>query len=194
MIRLSFFFEAAPRGVSKKNDTGFVVRRLTAVRRRPYPSGMERGVLGQPAWVELAIFVAGMAPAVYTDIRWKRIPDACLLLAAAGLLALRLSRAVLTLGQLVGAATAFLLFLAIWLAARRRMGFGDVKLAGLVGFLVGFPGWLLAVAGASFGGIAVVLARRAGGRAPSDESVPFAPFLIAAAAGAYLALPLLEVT
>lgn len=194
MIRLSFFFEALTRGVSKKNDTGFVVRRLTAFRRPPYPSGMVRGLLGQPAWVELAIFVACMAPAVYTDIKWKRIPDACVLLAAAGLLALRLSRASLAVDQLVGAVSAFLLFLAIWLAARQRMGFGDVKLAGLVGFLVGFPGWLLAVAGASFGGIAVVLVRRAAGRSPADESVAFAPFLIVAAAGALLALPLLEVT
>ena len=64
------------------------------------------------------------------------------------------------------------------------MGFGDVKLAGLVGFLVGFPGWLLAVSGASLGGIAFVLVRRSAGRAPRDESVAFAPFLAAAAVAA----------
>ncbi len=153
---------------------------------------MERGLFGRPTLGELAIFMACMIPAVYTDIRWRRIPDLCLLLAGVGLLAARLARSSLAADQLVGAVTAFLPFFAIRAGARKRMGFGDVKLAGLVGFLVGFPGWLMAVAGASFGGIALVLLRRAAGRPSADEGIAFAPFLIVAAAGALLALPLLE--
>ena len=152
---------------------------------------MYRDVFTGTAWGEILIFAACMAPAVHADLASRRIPDLSLLLAASILLAFRLARTGLAAGQLVGALTAFLMFLAIWLAARSRMGFGDVKLAGLVGFLVGFPGWLLAVSGASLGGIAFVLVRRAAGRAPRDESIAFAPFLAAAAVGAALALPFL---
>ena len=153
---------------------------------------MYREMLGRSNYGELLIFVACMAPAVYVDLRWKRIPDLWLVLAGAGLLVVRLARSVIAAEQLVGAVTAFLLFFAVWLAARSRMGFGDVKLAGLIGFLVGFPGWLLAVSGASLGGIAFVLVRRAAGLRPADESIAFAPLLVVAAAGAFLALPLLE--
>ena len=153
---------------------------------------MYRGMLDRSNYGELLIFVACMAPAVYVDLRWKRIPDLWLVLAGAGLLVVRLARSVIAAEQLVGAVTAFLLFFAVWLAARNRMGFGDVKLASLIGFLVGFPGWLLAVSGASLGGIAFVLVRRAAGLRPADESIAFAPLLVVAAAGAFLALPLLE--
>jgi leader peptidase (prepilin peptidase)/N-methyltransferase len=152
-----------------------------------------RELFGRPYLAELLLFAACLAPAVHADLRARRIPDFSLLLAGAGLLSLRAARASLSAAQGIGALSAFLLFFVLWLAARDRMGFGDVKLAGLVGFLAGFPGWLLAAAGASFGGIAFVLLRRAIGRRPRDESIAFAPFLTVAAVGAALAAPLLEV-
>ena len=55
--------------------------------------------------------------------------------------------------QFIGAAAGFLLFLGIWAAARGRLGFGDVKLAGLTGFLVGGRGLVVAVFLAALGGV-----------------------------------------
>jgi leader peptidase (prepilin peptidase)/N-methyltransferase len=109
---------------------------------------------------ELAIFAACMAPVVYVDAREWRIPDLWLLAAAAGLLTLRLGRGTLALTQFTGAAVAVLLLLAVRLAFGKRMGLGDVKLAALIGFFLGFPGCLLAVFLGSFGGVGFVLLRR----------------------------------
>jgi leader peptidase (prepilin peptidase)/N-methyltransferase len=68
------------------------------------------------------------------------------------------------------------------------MGFGDVKLAGVLGLLLGWLGWGALVVGAFFGfvlggvvGAALMFARRAGRR----TAIPFGPFMLA---GAFLAV------
>ena len=77
------------------------------------------------------------------------------------------------------------LLLLIVLVYPGGMGLGDVKLAALIGLVVGFPLVLLAlflsfVLGGAVGA-AALLARRAG----MKDALPFAPFL---AAGAMVAL------
>jgi leader peptidase (prepilin peptidase)/N-methyltransferase len=64
------------------------------------------------------------------------------------------------------------------------MGFGDVKLAGLLGLVLGWAGWAPLVLGAFlgflFGGVyslALIGARRATRR----SRVPFGPFMVAGA-------------
>ncbi|MDQ0707982.1 leader peptidase (prepilin peptidase)/N-methyltransferase [Arthrobacter woluwensis] len=71
------------------------------------------------------------------------------------------------------------------------LGFGDVKLAGVLGMHLGYVGWwplllgtLLAFTLAGLTALVLVLVRRVGWR----DSIPFGPFMIAGAAVA-LALP-----
>ena len=147
-------------------------------------------IRGTPA--ELLVFVLCMAPVVYVDAREQRIPDFWLLLCAAGILALRLARGALGLGQLAGAAVSVALLLGVRLAYGRRMGLGDVKLAALIGFLLGLPGCLVAVFLGSLGGVGFLLLRQAVAGTPRSRSVAFAPFLVPGAVAAFLLLPLLQ--
>ncbi len=89
--------------------------------------------------------------------------------------------------SLVGGGAGFLFFLAIALVRPGGMGGGDVKLAGLLGLLLGLAGtviavWIAAVAG---GGVAaaLLLLRKRGRR----SEIPFGPFLAGGAAVARLA-------
>ena len=89
--------------------------------------------------------------------------------------------------SVASAAGAFLLFLAIALVFRGGMGGGDVKLAGVLGLLLGFPGILAALwLGIVIGGLVavVLLALRIKGR---KDEIPFGPFLALGAIAALLA-------
>jgi leader peptidase (prepilin peptidase)/N-methyltransferase len=82
------------------------------------------------------------------------------------------------LASAVGAATFFLLV--VLLTRGRGMGVGDVKLAILMGLLLGFPGILMALmlaffVGAIFG-VVLILAGRKGWK----SQIPFGPFLAGA--------------
>ena len=72
---------------------------------------------------------------------------------------------------------AFLFFFGITLAYPQGMGGGDVKLAGLLGLLLGYPGvlialWISIVAGGSVGA-ALLLTKKKGRK----DAIPFGPFL-----------------
>ena len=77
---------------------------------------------------------------------------------------------------LLGAALGFGLFVLIALLGRGAMGAGDVKLAGFIGLLVGYPAVLQALfAGIVFGGLAAPAAILMGrGR---KSTIPYAPWL-----------------
>ena len=81
----------------------------------------------------------------------------------------------------MGAAAGFLLFLLPALVMPGGLGGGDVKLAGFLGMVTGFPGILLALmAGVIFGGATTLLllvTRRIGRR----DYIPYGPFLVAGA-------------
>ncbi|MDH4067854.1 MAG: prepilin peptidase [Dehalococcoidia bacterium] len=81
----------------------------------------------------------------------------------------------------LGGAIGFAIFLLIALASRGGMGWGDVKLAALIGLAAGFPLVLLAtIMGAILGGIvavALVIAKKRKRR----QTIPFGPFLAVAA-------------
>lgn len=88
----------------------------------------------------------------------------------------------------IGGALGFVLLLAIHLVSPRGMGFGDVRLAGLIGMMLGWlsvghvlVGLFLGFATASLVGVGLIL----GGRRGRKDKVPFGPFL---AAGAVLAV------
>ncbi|GAA3440479.1 prepilin peptidase [Kutzneria kofuensis] len=83
----------------------------------------------------------------------------------------------------IGGALLLVFFTVLATAQPASMGFGDVKLAGLIGLALGYLSWTAllvgAFAGVLLGGIAaVVLIARGRGR---DATFPFGPFLIAGA-------------
>lgn len=87
---------------------------------------------------------------------------------------------------LIGALCGFLLLLLVVIASRGGMALGDVKLAALIGAMVGFPSVLVALFLAVIAGglVAMVLlmARKRGRKDP----IPFGPFLCAGAVAAML--------
>lgn len=84
-----------------------------------------------------------------------------------------------------GGAVLFLFYLLLAVAVPRGMGFGDVKLAGVLGLHLGWLGWGSLTVGAFsafiLGGIfsLVLLATRKAGR---KSGIPFGPWMIAGAA------------
>ena len=139
-----------------------------------------------PGYGYLAL--AGTALAVI-DARERRLPDRLTLpsypvaLALLGLAALLLPGGDRHfLGALAGLGIALALFLAQALLYPAGLGWGDVKLAGILGLYLGWLG-LAAVAAGLFLGylLAAVagLALIAAGRASRKTQLPFGPFLLA---------------
>jgi leader peptidase (prepilin peptidase)/N-methyltransferase len=130
------------------------------------------------AWVLLGLAVV--------DLASRRLPDRLLVLglplAAVG--SLGFSRP-LPLAALAGG---ILGLGAFWLLAKARpgaLGRGDIKLAGLIGLLVGFPGVVTALlAGMIMGGV-TALALVLSGRATTTQTMAYAPYLVI---GAWVAM------
>ena len=81
----------------------------------------------------------------------------------------------------IGGAIGFVLFLLIAIISKGGMGWGDVKLAALIGLATGFPLVFAAlIIGATLGGVVavtLVIAKRK----RRTETIPFGPFLSLAA-------------
>jgi leader peptidase (prepilin peptidase)/N-methyltransferase len=146
-----------------------------------------------PAYLYFAAI--GLALAVI-DVEWRRLPNA-IVLPSYPVLAILLIVASAVQGDWwplaragIGAAALFLFFLAIAMVHPAGLGFGDVKLAGIVGGVLAYVSWPALIIGAFGGfllgalvGVAVLVSRR-GGR---KTAIPFGPFMIA---GALAALPI----
>lgn len=82
---------------------------------------------------------------------------------------------------LLGGAAGYTLFLFIHLVGGRRLGLGDVKLAGVIGLMVGYPlvitVLLIAMILGAFGGLLLLVTRRAGRR----DYMAYAPYMSLAA-------------
>lgn len=135
----------------------------------------------------LLIFAAGGIALSAVDLLERRIPNRMLLVAAplaavAILVAAAWQGSIVTLlWSAIGAAGLFLLYLAIALVAPAAMGMGDVKLAALVGGVLGFVGLSAILAGvaaiALVGGVAalIVIAIR---RSAVGQGLPYGPALV----------------
>jgi leader peptidase (prepilin peptidase)/N-methyltransferase len=146
-----------------------------------------------PALPAFLVFVAAGIALAAIDLEIGRLPDAivlptypvlAVLLLAAGLLDGDLPA---VLRALVGAAASFAAFYVLALAYPTGMGFGDVKLAGLVGGVLAFvayPVLLVGLAAAFLLGAAIGVAATLRGRASRKSAVPFGPFLVAGALAA----------
>ena len=138
------------------------------------------------------LLLAALAPALAViDLRWRRLPDpltlpaypAAALLLAVGALAIPGGPRHF-LSALAGMAAAWLFFALLALIHPAGLGWGDVKLSGVLGLYLGWFG-AAAVAAGLLG--AFVLAALAGlgliaaGRATRRSQIPFGPFMLASA-------------
>ncbi|MEV4256144.1 A24 family peptidase [Spirillospora sp. NPDC049652] len=117
------------------------------------------------------------------DVALKRLPDPLTLpsipIAAVLLLIADPSR---WLGMLAGAGLLFLVFAVQWFIVPNAIGFGDVKLAPVLGLYLGWlgrPAWITGLFGTIvLGGlvaVALLLFRRAGRK----DQMPYGPFMLA---------------
>jgi leader peptidase (prepilin peptidase) / N-methyltransferase len=121
------------------------------------------------------------------DLRSRRLPNAIIAPAAATAIVLRLLFARSELGEVViaGAAT-FGLFLVLAIAVRGGLGMGDVKLAGLLGLLLGTAVVPALVVGTLAGGIAsAAIFARSRSR---GQTIAYGPYLCLGGSVAILAL------
>jgi len=81
----------------------------------------------------------------------------------------------------LGGGVGFAIFLLIAVISRGGMGWGDVKLAGLIGLAAGFPMVIVAIIMAAILGGIVAVALLIAKRKKRRETVPFGPFLAVAA-------------
>ncbi len=136
------------------------------------------------------VFTALAIALTLIDLDVRRLPDAIVLPAypvLALLLAIDLDGHAL-LRAAYGATALLALFLAVAVVAAGSMGLGDVKLAGVVGGVLGYLSWGALLAGAFLGfllgavaGLALIAVRRADRRG----ALPFGPFMLL---GAYASI------
>lgn len=79
--------------------------------------------------------------------------------------------------SLLGGAVSFLILFVPCLVYKEGMGWGDVKLAGLTGFMLGFPSSLAALAIALISGGIMAAVLLLTGRKKRKQAIPFGPFL-----------------
>jgi leader peptidase (prepilin peptidase)/N-methyltransferase len=137
-------------------------------------------------------FVAVTVTLTLTDLDTKLIPNRILFPGTAVGLVLLMVGAIIENGPIVrpltGGVVYFLLLLVLALIARGGFGFGDVKLAFLLGLFTAYQSWdtLIVAMFAAFllGGLvsAILVVFRIRSR---KDSIPFGPYLVA---GAYLAI------
>ncbi len=127
----------------------------------------------------VSFHLATLALLAVTDLETRLVPDAALLPAAAlALVAAAVQGLAALKPMLLGGAIGLGLFFVLWACYPKGMGFGDVKLAGYVGLIAGFPlvvpSLLVAILA---GGLAagVLLVTRLVGR---RTYIPYAPFLV----------------
>ena len=157
---------------------------LDFVTRAPDQPQASAALWALPAFLYLAAVSVALAA---IDIDLRRLPDRIVLPSiVVGVVLL----AVATFGAgdwgllvraLVGGAVLFAFYFALVLAYPRGMGFGDVKLAALLGLYLGWMGWDALIVGAFaaflIGGvfaIVLVLVKRANGK----TAIPFGPWML----------------
>lgn len=147
-----------------------------------------------PALPAYLYFVAMGIALALIDLDCRRLPNAIVLPSYPMVLVLLVGASVwqhdgqALLRAVIGAAALFTLYLLLALIYPAGMGFGDVKLAGILGGLLAYLGYATLIVGAFaaflLGGVIgmVLIALRRGSR---NTAIPFGPFMIA---GALLAI------
>lgn len=140
-----------------------------------------------PAYLYLMAISVALA---LIDVDHKRLPNAIVLPSYPVAVAL-LAAGVLgdagpdrLLAALLGGGALYAVYFALALAYPAGMGFGDVKLAGVLGLYLGWFGWAVwavgLLAGFFSGGLAGVVLL-VGGRAGRKTAIPYGPFMLVGA-------------
>jgi leader peptidase (prepilin peptidase)/N-methyltransferase len=174
-------------------------RGATASRRRLALTAVVAAVLGgcagyaagwSAALPAFAVFAVLATPLLLIDAEHRRLPDRLVLPAAAAALALLAVAAAVraewaTLGRAAAAgAVVFAVFCSVALISPRSMGFGDVKLAGLLAVYLGWLGWGVVLYGIFAGfvlGAIVAIGLLASRRASLKTDIALGPALIVGA-------------
>jgi leader peptidase (prepilin peptidase)/N-methyltransferase len=154
-----------------------------------------------PSLAAYCVLFAGLVAVSVADIRVGLVPRK-LLYPTLGLMAVALVAATAEAGAYhllaqaaIGGAAAFALFFAIWFVSPRSMGFGDVRLAGVIGAALGWLGYrqlYLGFLAAFVVGSVVGVAKMAVQGTGRKTALPFGPALAVGAVvgvlwGGYLA-------
>jgi leader peptidase (prepilin peptidase)/N-methyltransferase len=157
--------------------------------------GAMAAAIGADPALPAFLYLAAIGVALWMiDIDVRRLPDPIVLPSyLVGVVLLGAAAAVSgewddLLRALLGMAALYTFYLVLRLIHPRGMGFGDVKLAGVLGLYLGWLGWAEVVVGAFLGfllggvvGILLILVRRAGRK----SQLPFGPYMLA---GAFIAI------
>ncbi|MGW6281631.1 prepilin peptidase [Kribbella sp. NPDC055071] len=149
------------------------------------------------AWLLLAVAGAVLG---YIDARTRYLPSV-IIWPSYALIGLALLGAAVVSGEwgslrraVIAAAIGFGVFYLLWFAFPRGVGFGDVRLSGLLGLALGWLGWgqfASGLYGGFFLGAIVGIVLIVGKVMTRKQMVPFGPFMLAGAlAGVFLGAPL----
>ncbi len=137
-------------------------------------------------YIPAVIVASSLLVIVFIDTRHMIIPDSLLVVGVIGTTIYHLIRLQsiysIVLNHLTAGILSFFLFYVLWEITRRKgIGFGDVKLVFLLGFITGFPsvivGIYLSFLTGALVGLILLLSRKKTMKSP----VPFGPFLIVGA-------------
>ena len=121
--------------------------------------------------VQYWIIFSGLLVIVVSDLKYQIIPDSMVALAAIA--------SFLSSFHILTGSASMALFWAIWRITRGRgMGFGDVKLAGVLGLFLGFPLILFALYAAFLTGAVAGVILMMTGRKTLKSKIAFGPFLV----------------
>ena len=152
----------------------------------------------QPAVAAFAFLGALGVALALIDVAVQRLPDRLTLAGYPALVALLTLAAASTgawqdlVRALLGGLTLGAVYLLLGVLSGGQLGGGDIKLAGLIGLLLGWAGWPALVTGASLGfvlaaivGLTLLATRRIGRR----SMISFGPYMLVGALIAVLSNP-----
>jgi leader peptidase (prepilin peptidase) / N-methyltransferase len=144
------------------------------------------------AWLLLAVVGAVLG---YIDARTRFLPSA-IIWPSYGVIGLALLGAAAVSGEwgslrraVIAGAIGFAVFYVLWFVFPRGVGFGDVRLSGVLGLALGWLGWgqfISGLYGGFFLGAIVGIALIAAKVMTRKQMVPFGPFMLVGALGGVL--------
>jgi len=123
------------------------------------------------------LYIGILVTVSYTDLRWRRIPNAVVLPGILTAFLVAIFKAELPAAFLGGFIGAIFFIIPAVIFGPERAGMGDVKLALFMGLLLGFPAIFYALAIASVSALVVILPGIAFCGWTRKTVIPFGPFL-----------------
>lgn len=135
-----------------------------------------------PEAIFLFIVISGLIVIFFTDLKYRIIPDqVVIILTVSSLLYFLLfNHQALSINHLFSGVVMFLIFFTLLILTKGKgMGFGDVKFAGVMGLILGFPKVVVSFYLAFLTGAILSLILIISGKKTMKSTIPFGPFLTA---------------